>query len=1291
MKNKKKILISIFSTLAVVAVFLLIVLLKNTYSVSGNTMYLTDQAGKLGTGVDNIYLQAFLNLSNYETVAEDHSYKNVINYRDENGQLTDKVFMDSFLFMPANAFLPKDSNGNRPNFVYTFKKADISNYLDSEVSEMHIIDDFITDEINSRFGTRQKLNVFLTITLPQDSDCKSSRANAKTCLTDFIQASIDRFTGFTNLKLVGFYWLEEIVKPNYFTTENMIDFNSVVHSKGYKSFWIPYIDYYDYQTDSGPYVSDPNSTGRVIWGSYTDWQDYGFDFASLQTNYFFEGNNRTEGIFSDRLYHSHYAAEKFDMGTELELNQDGSWLKNENRKTYCQRYKDWANQAAYHKWDKTIKTYYIFKAFQYGEPGYQYQTNYIDDCQEQIRYLYDSVYYYSQRQLSDSSDGSGDGYINKLNPLLNCDKLNQIYVGTSDAANSINKITFNANGGTNGGYKYARCGSTSLYTSDDISTTTTAPTPTRDGYVFQGWYTEESDGEKVLNANGTIATAVAGYTKNNKWHTYYDKTLYAHWEANEANKVKVKYNINGGTLVPNHDATWSVSNGYITLDGNIYYSEFDAGTAIGSNGLLKYNTMTYADITRQGYHVQQGSEWYKEVNGARTYYNQLSSNINSDTLCDASNGSCEVSLYLNWIADSVPDYEVTYNCSENGGSGNSNATYEEGASVSLSKECTKSGWQHIGFNTNKDATSGLSSYTMPSSNTTLYAIYKKPAITLKANFNANGATLSNSESKTCTIEAVYNNNDNQGTSCTVNAPAITRTGYTVLGYNTSASSTSSSSSYNNGVLTLNVTSDTGNGRTWYAITIPNRYKVTFDVEDGTISGSSSVYVEYNSDKVYADSTTQTVATLPTASKTGYAFKGFAKTGGNEIVVNPDKSLENVSGYVAEGKWVITDDVTLYAKYKKISEVTYNCSENGGSGNSNATYEEGASVSLSKECTKSGWQHIGFNTNKDATSGLSSYTMPSSNTTLYAIYKKPAITLKANFNANGATLSNSESKTCTIEAVYNNNDNQGTSCTVNAPAITRTGYTVLGYNTSASSTSSSSSYNNGVLTLNVTSDTGNGRTWYAITIPNRYKVTFDVEDGTISGSSSVYVEYNSDKVYADSTTQTVATLPTASKTGYAFKGFAKTGGNEIVVNPDKSLENVSGYVAEGKWVITDDVTLYAKYKKLDDANGGSSQPVDPNENQHTNQPDNNNQGYQENDNQQPENNYQERDNDNQKYEDDSDQHQKDSNQNDNSNKNVDENPKTGTLLLTLLLSLGTASVALGGHYFKNFAKNNKESN
>ena len=143
------------------------------------------------------------------------------------------------------------------------------------------------------------------------------------------------------------------------------------------------------------------------------------------------------------------------------------------------------------------------------------------------------------------------------------------------------------------------------------------------------------------------------------------------------------------------------------------------------------------------------------------------------------------------------------------------------------------------------------------------------------------------------------------------------------------------------------------------------YTVTYNPNGGSVSPTSETK-EHGSE----------YGTMPTPTRSNHRFLGWftSATGGTQITSTS----------------IVTGNITLYAHWEVIGyTVTYNYNYNGGTSASktSALVATGSKVDLSPTASKSGYSFVGWNTNANATSGLSSYTMGSGNVTLYAIYRK----------------------------------------------------------------------------------------------------------------------------------------------------------------------------------------------------------------------------------------------------------------------------------------------------------------
>ena len=126
------------------------------------------------------------------------------------------------------------------------------------------------------------------------------------------------------------------------------------------------------------------------------------------------------------------------------------------------------------------------------------------------------------------------------------------------------------------------------------------PIPIRIGHKFVGWYSAQTGGVKVVDANGSLVANANGYTGANKEWKHADvATLYARWEAET---YSITYSLDGGTNGSNAPTTYQFGNtkqisdptktGYTfagwevvaTLDGKRY------GTIDYDTGVLKYES-----------------------------------------------------------------------------------------------------------------------------------------------------------------------------------------------------------------------------------------------------------------------------------------------------------------------------------------------------------------------------------------------------------------------------------------------------------------------------------------------------------------------------------------------------------------------------------------------------------------------------------------------------------------------------------------------------------------------------
>ncbi|WP_193556127.1 InlB B-repeat-containing protein [Paenibacillus ginsengarvi] len=551
-------------------------------------------------------------------------------------------------------------------------------------------------------------------------------------------------------------------------------------------------------------------------------------------------------------------------------------------------------------------------------------------------------------------------------------------------------VTFDSNGGTE----------VTVVTAT-YNTPIAAPgDPTRPGYTFGGWYTDEE-----LELAFEFTTAITG-----------DMALYAKWTANE---YTITFDSGGGTAVSNQtvrynqtaveppDPTqsgfafggWYMNTGLtvpftfsmaITGDMVLYASwiadsytvTFDNNEGSIAQVQVPYNSLVTppADPVRPGYAF---AGWHMDEELTTLF--PFTTAITGDK-----------TLYAKWETDS---YLVTFD--SNGGSPVNSLTVSYEGIAAAPADPTNTGYIFAGWYTDEQLTTAFSFNTVITRDITLYAKWEKDSYTVT--FDSNGGTavssLAASHSSMITapadpaksgytfggwyadeeLTAVFTFstpiigdmtlyakwatdsyavtfNSNGGTSVgslavsynsTTPAPADPmKAGYTFAGWYTDAELTESFT------FATAITRDMLLHANWTT----NRYTVTFDSNEG--SAVSSQEVSYTG--------TATVPADPI--KTGYTFGGWYA----------DEELTAVFTFSTP----IIGDTTLYARWATDSfSVTFN--SNGGTAISGQAVSYNALATEPADPTKAGYTFTGWYMDAELTAPFTFAAIITGNTTLYA--------------------------------------------------------------------------------------------------------------------------------------------------------------------------------------------------------------------------------------------------------------------------------------------------------------------
>ena len=483
--------------------------------------------------------------------------------------------------------------------------------------------------------------------------------------------------------------------------------------------------------------------------------------------------------------------------------------------------------------------------------------------------------------------------------------------------------TFNGNGGGTP--------SPSTITKTYGSELGTLPTCSRTGYTFLGWYTASSGGTKISSTTKITGTV----------------TYYAQWSINS---YTLTYNVNGGNAVSPASKSVQYGSAYGTLPTPTrastaqysytfagWYTAATGGTQVTANTTMgasnttiyahwtatkrsytiNYQT-TYGSLNRTSQSVAYGSKgsctltmpsndaqytytfqgWYTAANGGGT---KVGSSLTLET--PSVTGAA---TYYAYVTRSTKSYTHTFNA--NGGGTVSPATITKAYNTALGTLPTvsRTGYTFVGWFDTSAASGGTQATTTTkvTGTKTWYARWSINSYTFT--FDKNGG---NTPSST-TITKEYNTAVGTLPTCTRNADNTYT--YAFAGwFDTSASS---------GGTQLTTATKVTSNKTWYArwtATYKN-YTVTWDGNGGTPSKSSSSF-HYNN----------ALGTLPTATRTGYTFKGWSTSKTGTVNVNTTTK--------------VTANVTYYAVWT-INSYTWTFDANGGTGDTTKTLNYNATLS-----------------------------------------------------------------------------------------------------------------------------------------------------------------------------------------------------------------------------------------------------------------------------------------------------------------------------------------------------------
>ena len=609
---------------------------------------------------------------------------------------------------------------------------------------------------------------------------------------------------------------------------------------------------------------------------------------------------------------------------------------------------------------------------------------------------------------------------------------------------TINQYTvkFDGNGGSNG----------TDITADYDSELGALPTSTREGYTFDGWYTEKTGGIKI---SSTTKMPLDGATYYAQWKTVdytitYDLNDGNSGEAKNHDNNPSKYTIESNTItLENPSWTGRVFTGW-TWDGHDTKElvvTIDKGTTgnktYKANWELAAYTVTFdsvggsdvADVPAQhGKPIVKPSDPIKEGYTFKGWYtsNDYAAEWNFD---DAVMKNMQ--LFAKW---EINHYAVSFNT--NGGSSIDAQTVDHGEKASQPTDPTKEYYSFAGWYSDDKLTTEFDfANTEIKGETTIYAKWTPVIYNIAYDLDGGSVTLDKLNPIFYTVETE---------TFTLNNP--TKTGYEFKGWSTGDDSKAET--------TVTIAKGTSGDLSYKAVWEKKSYAVTFDSTGG--SAVEDALIKYE----------EKVTKPSDSTKAGYTFAGWYK----------ETACENVWDFDND---VVTDETTLYAKWTANRYIAVFDKNEGDAVNPTSIekdYQE--ELGTLPTATRTGYSFAGWFTAATGGDQITDKTkMPLNGATYYAQWTINQYTVK--FDGNGGIDGTEIKKNYDVEIGE-------------LPTSTRAGYTFDGWYTEMIG---------GMKVEPTTKMPSKDTTYYAHWTINQYTVKFDGNGG--SNGTDITADYDSE--------------------------------------------------------------------------------------------------------------------------------------------------------------------------------------